>query len=114
MQVLPEVHHNPKEEALRRVLLLVGLTMLFALLFAPGALAQGASACPEGTGQSADGCITGEGLGRIGAASSTANTTATSTPSATATTSGTATASGAAAGGSLPATDGPAPTLMGL
>ena len=40
MQVLPEAHHNPKEEALRRLLLLVGLTMLGALLFASVALAQ--------------------------------------------------------------------------
>ena len=40
MQVLPEAHHNQKEEALRRLLLLVGLTMLGALLFASVALAQ--------------------------------------------------------------------------
>ena len=39
VQVLPEVHHNPKEEALRRVLLLVGLVMLGALLASGIALA---------------------------------------------------------------------------
>jgi hypothetical protein len=72
---------NEGGEALRRLLLLVGLTMLGALLFASVALAQDYS-------------------------SATATATASSTAIASA---------ASAAGGSLPATGGPAsPPLLGL
>ena len=90
MQALPKAHHNPKEALLRkRLLLLVGLTMLGALLFASVALAQDYSS---------------------------ASASAPATPMATtATASSTATASAAsAAGGSLPDTGGPISPLMGI
>src|SRR5215210_5252509 len=40
VQTLPEIHHNPKEDSLRKLLLLMALPMLGALLFSPAALAQ--------------------------------------------------------------------------
>jgi hypothetical protein len=43
VQTPPEVHHNPKEDSLSKLLLLAALSMLGALLFAPAALAQSAS-----------------------------------------------------------------------
>ena len=99
MQALPKAHHNPKEALLRkRLLLLVGLTMLGALLFASVALAQDYSSASA-------------------SASSTpmASSSASAASTATATASSTATASAAsAAGGSLPDTGGPISPLMGI
>ncbi len=56
-QVLPEAHHNPKEGTLRRALLLVGLTVLGALLFAPVALAQDPCPDPKYPRGTLDGCL---------------------------------------------------------
>jgi hypothetical protein len=100
VQVLPiEAHHNPKEDTLRRrLLLLVGLTMLGALLFASVALAQDYSSASASA-----------------PATPMATTSASATSTATATASGTATASAAsAAGGSLPDTGGPTSRLVGI
>ena len=108
---------------MRRLLLLVGLTVLGALLFASLALAQDPCPDPNFPRETPDGCQASD-LPDVsfGTASSTATSTAsatltaTSTPSATATASSTATASAAAAaGGSLPTTGGPTYSpLMGM
>jgi hypothetical protein len=107
-QVLPKVHHNPKEDNLRRrLLLLVGLTILGALLLAPVALAQDDSSASASASSATASASVGTAVGYPppGVGTPIATATATASGSASAVTSASA----------LPATGGPTSSpLMGV